>query len=401
MTSYIILAFYILYKDWKCLGTGLLAIILYLCLVLPTIVKPLLDDGLYIIKGTVVKLGTNYFIISNSKHNVLVYSNNSVSASSIVQGSLVEVKGNLNKNLSDIKFDKSFVLSNSIKYVVNNPIVNKVTYQTNSLSKIINAYGSNKIYFARYWSTMVFGINDSQIANVKARLINVLHLIVISGLHFDLLFYFIVFLAKKIFKKQTKTLYFVFMILFCYITLLNSFVLAIRSLIMLIIKHQKRIGNYKFKYYDGWAASLIVTFSINCDLIFSLSFILSFSCSFILLALNRLLKIRWAFLKSLLIFTLIYIFNLPIIAKINNEINPLSLIFGIILAPIFEIYYLMSIMFFWSVDFMNFAYFLLDKLLDVLIDFSYPLTIKISSSWLIVSLNIFAWFIVLSVINIY
>lgn len=92
MTSYIILAFYILYKDWKCLGTGLLAIILYLCLVLPTIVKPLLDDGLYIIKGTVVKLGTNYFIISNPKHNVLVYSNNSVSASSIVQGSLVEVK---------------------------------------------------------------------------------------------------------------------------------------------------------------------------------------------------------------------------------------------------------------------------------------------------------------------
>ncbi len=248
------------------------------------------------------------------------------------------------------------------------------------LSKIINAYGSNKIYFARYWSTMVFGINDSQIANVKARLINVSHLIVISGLHFDLLFYFIVFLAKKIFKKQTKTLYFVFILLFCYITLLNSFVSAIRSLIMLIIKHQKRVGNYKFKYYDGWAISLIVVFTINCDLVFSLSFILSFSCSFILLALNRLLKIRWAFLKSLLIFTLIYIFNLPIIAKINNEINPLSLIFGIILAPIFEIYYLMSIMFFWSVDFMNFAYFLLDKLLDILIDFSYPLTIKISSS---------------------
>ncbi|WP_350222602.1 MAG0480 family ComEC-like protein [Mycoplasmopsis bovis] len=253
MTSYIILAFYILYKDWKCLGTGLLAIILYLCLVLPTIVKPLLDDGLYIIKGTVVKLGTNYFIISNSKHNVLVYSNNSVSASSIVQGSLVEVKGNLNKNLSDIKFDKSFVLSNSIKYVVNNPIVNKVTYQTNSLSKIINAYGSNKIYFARYWSTMVFGINDSQIANVKARLINVLHLIVISGLHFDLLFYFIVFLAKKIFKKQTKTLYFVFMILFCYITLLNSFVSAIRSLIMLIIKHQKK--NWQLQIQILWWVS--------------------------------------------------------------------------------------------------------------------------------------------------
>ncbi len=130
----------------------------------------------------------------------------------------------------------------------------------------------------------------------------------------------------------------------------------------------------------GEQTSLIVVFTINCDLVFSLSFILSFSCSFILLALNRLLKIRWAFLKSLLIFTLIYIFNLPIIAKINNEINPLSLIFGIILAPIFEIYYLMSIMFFWSVDFMNFAYFILDKLLDVLIDFSYPLTIKISSS---------------------
>ncbi len=246
-----------------------------------------------------------------------------------------------------------------------------------------------KFTLLRYWSTMVFGINDSQIANVKARLINVLHLIVISGLHFDLLFYFIVFLAKKIFKKQTKTLYFVFMILFCYITLLNSFVSAIRSLIMLIIKHQKRIGNYKFKYYDGWAD---FTNSYICNKlrleIFSLSFILSFSCSFILLALNRLLKIRWAFLKSLLIFTLIYIFNLPIIAKINNEINPLSLIFGIILAPIFEIYYLMSIMFFWSVDFMNFAYFLLDKLLDVLIDFSYPLTIKISSSWLISLHNI-------------
>lgn len=98
---------------------------------------------------------------------------------------------------------------------------------------------------------MVFGIGDSQIANTKARLINVSHLLVISGLHFDLLFYFIALLANKIFRKNKASLYFVITILFCYVTLLNSFVSAIRSLIMLFVKHQKNIGNYSFKYYDG------------------------------------------------------------------------------------------------------------------------------------------------------
>lgn len=400
VVAYVILAVYINFRNWKYLGTALVAIVFYLCILMPTMFKHLLDDGLYIVQGTVIKSSDNYLIISNSKHNVLVLGINLTSVSKIIHGSLVEVKGNLSKNLSNIKFDKTFILSNSIKYVVNNSTIKQVSYQTESLNQLLSAYGANKIYFARYWSTMVFGINDSQIANTKARLINVSHLLVISGLHFDLLFYFIALLANKIFKKHKSSLYFVIAILFCYVILLNSFVSAIRSLIMLFIKHQKRLGNYEFKYYDGWFIALIVVFSLNFDLVFSLSFILSFTCSFVLLTLSNLINIKWNILKTLIIFTLIYLFNLPIIAKINSSLNLLSFIFSIVLIPIFEIYYLMSIIFFWSTDFMNFAYYLLDELLNILIDFSALLTVKVYSSWLLVSINIFAWFIVLSVMSV-
>ncbi|UUM25579.1 ComEC/Rec2 family competence protein [Mycoplasmopsis agalactiae] len=367
---------------------------------MPTAFKHLLDDGLYVVQGTIIKSSDNYFIISNSKHNVLVLGGNLTSESKIIQGSLVEVKGNLSKNLSYVMFDKTFMLSNSIKYVVNNPLIKKVSYQTRSLNQLLNAYGADKIYFSRYWSTMVFGIGDSQIANAKARLINVSHLLVISGLHFDLLFYFIALLANKIFRKNNATLYFVITILFCYVTLLNSFVSAIRSLIMLFVKHQKKIGNYSFKYYDGWFIALVVVFSLNFDLVFSLSFILSFCCSFILLTLNNLINIKWKILKALIIFALIYLFNLPIMAKINSSLNLLSFVFSIILVPIFEIYYLMSIIFFWSIEFMNFMFYVLDELLNILINFSLTLTVKAYSSWLLVSINVFTWFIVLSVISV-
>ncbi|MCE6061348.1 ComEC/Rec2 family competence protein [Mycoplasmopsis agalactiae] len=400
IVAYVMLAVYINFKNWKCLGTALLAIVFYLCALIPTAFKHLLDDGLYVVQGTIIKSSDNYFIISNSKHNVLVLGGNLTSESKIIQGSLVEVKGNLSKNLSYIKFDKTFMLSNSIKYVVNNPVIKKVSYQTRSLNQLLNAYGADKIYFSRYWSTMVFGIGDSQIANTKARLINVSHLLVISGLHFDLLFYFIALLANKIFRKNKASLYFVITILFCYVTLLNSFVSAIRSLIVLFVKHQKNIGNYSFKYYDGWFIALVVVFSLNFDLVFSLSFILSFCCSFILLTLNNLINIKWKILKALIIFALIYLFNLPIIAKINSSLNLLSFVFSIILVPIFEIYYLMSIIFFWSIEFMNFMYYVLDELLNILINFSLPLTVKAYSSWLLVSINVFTWFIVLSVISV-
>ncbi|MBZ4203601.1 hypothetical protein, partial [Mycoplasma tauri] len=106
----------------------------------------------------------------------------------VIQGSYISVSGNLSNDLEKINLDKSFILSSSIKYIINEPRINLISWPKFSIFEKIRGYGYRYPYFLQYWKTLLFGIDDYKVASVKVSLLNVPHLLVISGIHFDILF---------------------------------------------------------------------------------------------------------------------------------------------------------------------------------------------------------------------
>ncbi len=389
---YISIILFINIKNWPVLAIGIFSILIYISFIIHHLNYQNVENGKYIIEGVVSKATNSYFIISNNNHNILVFTNLFVSPMKVIPGATVNVSGFLTTDIKQLNYDNNFFISNSITYLLNKPYVEKIVYPTRSINLMIQCYGDNFIYFSRYWKTIVFGFINDKIASSKVMLINVPHLLAISGLHFDILFFVIGIFFKPITKKFTKFNYVIWFIMFWYIALLSNYISGIRSLIMQITKTQKRVRSYQFKYLDGWLISLFVVFFINFNSIFSYTFIFSFSSSLLILVLNRVVKFKRTWVKNLLILGLIFLFNLPIVLKINKYFNLFAIIFGILLTPIFELIYIISIMCFWSVDFLNSLYYAFDIFLDFLIRISIIIPISLQIPWTIIGLNFALWF---------
>lgn len=170
---------------------------------------------------------------------------------------------------------------------------------------------------------LVFGSYDSkELVLNKVNRLNIVHLIVISGLHFDLLFYLILLILKPLDKIKIKSKYVAFALIFYYLTLLANPVSALRAYIMQVVKNSNNPFSYnnKFKKYDGLVISILVLFLLKNNYLFSLSFILSFSSTFTIMLLVPMVKSKKLnnFLKTLILMTLIYLFNIPMLLYINE-----------------------------------------------------------------------------------
>ncbi|WP_373422701.1 MAG0480 family ComEC-like protein [Mycoplasma tauri] len=390
---FLLLSFYLYCNKWEALGVGLLGIFIYFSIYLPYFFHTKIDNGLYLIKGYVIKTSNNYFIIENNKNNIIVFYNDRMTSTPVIQGSYISVSGNLSNDLEKINLDKSFILSSSIKYIINEPRINLISWPKFSIFEKIRGYGYRYPYFLQYWKTLLFGIDDYKVASVKVSLLNVPHLLVISGIHFDILFLIIGFLFKPLTKKNYKFIYIIHSFLFAYITLINNYMSALRSFIMNFVSTKKQIKNYKFKLLDGWNISLIITFLINPNNMFSLSFIFSYYCTLLIILLNNFLHLNNKITKTIVIFILVYIFNIPLTLKISKYYNPLSFVFGIILSPLFEALYIISIFGFWNLSFLNSIYMWFDNFLELLITLFRPLKINLFIPWWFVQIYFFIWFV--------
>nr|WP_169733526.1 ComEC/Rec2 family competence protein [Mycoplasmopsis lipofaciens] len=342
-----------------------------------------------------IKSENHYFIVSNNKNNILVFTNDFVSKQKIYLNQYVEIKAKI-LNVNDINnINKQWLLSNSVSYILKNATVETIYRNNFSIYYEIIKYGEkfSKI-FEKYWSLIVFGYKNNSIDILKkTNNLNITHLIAISGFHFDILIFCLNstlnFFVKN--KKISKAILYLFC--FLYLTLLFQHISALRAFIMLLIKENN--NKQLWKYYDSIFLSIIILFLINFNSIFSFSFIISFLSIFFIKSINLILKkltIKKLW-KSLILILFIYIYNIPIIILLNSSVNIVGIIYSIFYIPIFEFTYIVSILVFWSPDFLKYIYYFIDLLMNFSDKFSYYIYFtKMINIWTLITWNII-WYL--------
>ncbi|AIA29636.1 hypothetical protein MCFN_02550 [Mycoplasmopsis californica] len=321
------------------------------------------ENGNYFIKAKVTKVSQKYAILNVNNNNFLIYLTPYTTKYPLRPGQLVEVQAKIIK----ITQDNNFYFSNNINYLIEKGVVTRVDEPLYSFFFAIENWSKKgSLLFQKYWKLIVFGQNyEANDITKRAIEINILYLLVISGLHFDILFNFIFTLIGKIKNKNVNRVaeWFGIFICFLYLCSLINFISGLRAFIMQVFSRKFK----KYKIYSIPVAAIVI-FYVNFNLIISISFILSFSTTIIIILVNKNLKIfkvKNIFLNYLIISVLIYFYTCLWTLKLNNFINITGFLYAIFFAPVVEIIYLFSLLFWFSPDFLHFIYFALDQLINI------------------------------------
>ncbi|VEU75679.1 ComEC/Rec2-related protein [Mycoplasmopsis maculosa] len=332
-----------------------------------------IKEGNYNITGYITKTSQNFSIINTDAGNMILYKKNQF----LTSGSKV----NFNADIIINNSINSFTLSNNIKYEIKNiDLINQEKNYEPIINKI-KEFGSKYKYFKQFWKLIVFGYIEEMEIYKNISELNVVHLLIISGMHFDILFNIIFWITKKIILKIPKFRFFNYTILLCYIMMLNNFVSALRAFFITIIKNEKKYFNIisGINKYNGLIIILWIIFTLQNNLIFNYGTIISFLTSFSICVLNELISLKNRIIikiKTFIIFIIIYLINLPFLIAISEKINIFGLLFSILLTPLFEFLYIISILFWFSPIFLNYCYYIFYKFIIFLIYFSNPIINK-------------------------
>ncbi|WXL29050.1 ComEC/Rec2 family competence protein [Mycoplasmopsis felifaucium] len=372
---------------------------LYLINFIITKFNAVLFDGNYEIEGLVLKQTSKYFIVSNKNENILVFKKN---FSEVGEGYRITIQGFVTRNLENIKLDNTFIQSNNIKYFIQRPHILEIQKSSYNIFNNIENYGSQYKYFKWYWKTTVFGIYDTDTTLIEMlKKLNVIHLVVISGIHFDLLVVFLFFIFKPATKKSRVFSILIFIFLFSYLTLLKSFMSGLRAITMQATRHVNKQHNKTFQPLDGWLVAAFIIFLLNNNNVFSLSFILTFSCSLSAILVPKILSnipIKQSY-KNILLCVIIYIILLPFMLKINKWFNFLGIFLAILLLPLFELTFICSILFFWNTEVLNLFYKMVHYILEFLSNNTPTIKNNLEISWIPIFLNLSIWCVVVAIIN--
>ncbi|MEA4115200.1 ComEC/Rec2 family competence protein [Mycoplasma sp. 744] len=328
-----------------------------------------LEDGNYNIISTIKINKDKYFLINYNNFNILVFKNEHIQREQLSVFSLIEIKGKIEifNNSNFFNWTKE----QNILYILKNPVLkNVIRSEYNLFDNFINKFNSNLPYFNKYWSYFLYGIKSNN-NNLNENITNLglNHLFVVSGFHLDILF-----LIVSLFKTKNKiiniiiTCVFYFLIL-NYIILLNNPISALRVFIFKILIDIKNIffKKYYISKYSILIFSMFIIILINWRWIYNVGFLLSFSNTVFLMFL-------WDFLKKyklnkiftyIIIMFFISVLNYPILIILNKNLPFFSFLWTILLAPIIQLIYICSLLFFWSQYFLNFLFYLLDELLII------------------------------------
>ncbi|WP_046096712.1 MAG0480 family ComEC-like protein [Mycoplasmopsis meleagridis] len=332
-----------------------------------------IDENIYYINANIRKSYEKYFLINYKNQNIIVFHNYYSKNLYIPPFSNIEIEGKIipfklnNSNL--FLWKKEYNINYQlIDYSIKNIIRPKISLQ----DQLINNLNSNLPYFNRYWAKIVFGINNENNLDFNDNInqLGISHIFVISGFHLDILF---VVLTFHKFKNKKIDIFYnscIFTFIFLYITLLFNPISAIRAFIMKLIDFIYKMTNkgQKINTFSSLIIAAFLLWVINNNWIYSLSYYFTISNTFWIIFFNKLLrkneKLRdkkiFSFFILMNIICLINAFN---IAIINSNISWLNIFWNLLFSPIIEIVYIFSILFWWSDYFLNFVFFLLDRLL--------------------------------------
>ncbi|WP_373422575.1 MAG0480 family ComEC-like protein [Mycoplasma zalophidermidis] len=344
----------------------------------------------------IVKTSEKYTIISYKNVNLLFYQNKFNTAENLYAGNTVEIKGI--PRINEEKYNDFFNKQN-IDFLLEKPIVLEVKKPKLSIENLINNYCKNQpILFQKYWKLIIFGSNDN-VNDIKQNAIklNIIHLLVISGIHFDLIYKIFTIFINKIKNKKMQVWVKVLSLIisFYYLCLIPNFIPPLRAFIMYIFKI------FKKNKWIGLATSSLITFYINFYLIYNYSFILTYSVTSIIMLINNLKIIRNrknVFFKYLLVSFLISVFTLLFNIKFNKSINLLGMIWVILFTPLIEFVYLCSLLFWFSPQFLSFIHESLDLVINLAVKLSPILILNIEISEVTLLIWYTSWVIFLLIL---
>lgn len=264
---------------------------------------------------------SNYYI-SNSQGNVVLYTDKV-----LFKGDQIRV----NSSIKDVFYIKNEMIFNYKRYLLSQ----NIHYQVNDDNvKILNEQSidkSNNNLVNIYYEYLFF-LNKNDInPDITEALasMGVMHLVVVSGMHFNFLHALlrkILFLIKHYLVKVIIIL----VILFYYLYLLNFSPPAFKAFLIILLNYLP----IKLGLIDKLSVTLLVMFIINPLQIDGYSFILTFFLGYLLILLPNSIKERK------LIFAITIFFGmLPLILSMNYAFSIFSIILIFVFTPIMVLTY--------------------------------------------------------------
>ena len=264
-------------------------------------------------------------------------------------GQVYKVSGKIikgNKERMPNGFNYQEYLENN--YIVGSLEIIDINYRyriiiPNNLNDIISKYYDNNFKYSGFLKALVIGTKNDLEENLKEniRIIGISHLFVVSGLHIGIIVSFFEKILNVIKLKQEKKKYVIIPFLILYLVITKFSVSVLRVTLSYLLKE---FFKNEYSPLDRMSINIIIVLLLNPFFIYTYSFILTYLISTMIVIISPLLpkKVNGSFLKKILIYilnTIIISFfsiviTLPIVIKINNELNILSIIYNVIYIPL-------------------------------------------------------------------
>jgi len=282
-----------------------------------------------------------------------------------------------NSNTIPNTFDyRKYLYNNQIFYTIKISKIEKISNNSNIFYKIKNNIISSISNYksSSYLYTFILGNNDyidSDINN-SYQLNGINHLFSVSGMHVSFLSSIIIFLLKKINKKDVINYIIVSLFLLFYMFLVDFTPSTNRSVILYILISIKKVFNINIETLYLLIIDFIILIFINPFYIYNIGFIYSFTITFYLILLNKKLKSDNYFVSIFKVSIVAFIVGIPISLYNFYQINIMSVFYNLIFVP------LISLIIF-PLSFIVYIFPILDNLYIYVIDIVNNLSLWLSS----------------------
>ncbi|WP_283271667.1 ComEC/Rec2 family competence protein [Spiroplasma sp. SV19] len=239
--------------------------------------------------------------------------------------------------------------ANNIFHQFNVTKIMEVKTGTSVLAKITKFFNSYDDLTKDTISLILFGQKAKTTVDLYNGFVKmgVVHLLIVSGYHINILFYFLEKVFKRIFHRKIF-FYFIYGFLFFYLYLLNFSFTSVKAVILLTLSlfntHflQKRLSSYQI-----WGLSVLLVLLFFPYSFLSSGFWYSFTVTLFIFSSQSKIK-HYAFYKKLFYYNfMIFIVLLGWTMYFNYHLNFSSILFNLLLTPILVLIYLLSILIVW------------------------------------------------------
>jgi len=309
--------------------------------------------------ATIVKINSNKL---HTNEKTIIYLDKS---QKLDINSIINIKG----NVSDVSFGKNFMLFNYKSYLrakkiygtvfcTSKPIIIEQNYSLfNRITNDFKLYTEN--LFTQNLSkqnseiilSMILGdvdyIDDGLYENIKR--MGLAHIFAVSGLHIGLLYGALLYVLRLIgFYKKTSWII-TWSLLWIYGFLIGLPVSIMRTLVMFTFLFGSQLIYRKYSSLNAISLAALILTIINPFWIFDVGFLLSFSAAFSIIIFSRNIqkniKTKNTFLKTIYMYLFLQLFTCPIVIYFFNYLPLLGIMYNLLLIPLFTVVLICSFVF--------------------------------------------------------